>query len=55
MDTIRSIMTVVGLLTFIGIILWAWSKQRQQQFDEAAHLPLNEPDECAGRQGDLHE
>lgn len=41
-NDMRSAMTVVSLLTFIGIVVWAWSKRNKSSFDEAAQLPFNE-------------
>jgi len=38
---LRSIVTVVSLLTFVGIVLWAWSKRNQANFEEAARLPFS--------------
>ena len=39
---LRSVMTVVSLLTFVGIVAWAWSGRNQSSFDEAAQLPFKE-------------
>ncbi|KDM91444.1 CcoQ/FixQ family Cbb3-type cytochrome c oxidase assembly chaperone [Photobacterium galatheae] len=36
--TIHSIWTVILFASFIGIVLWAYSKRRKSQFDEAANL-----------------
>ncbi len=49
MDTndMRAIFTVVTFVTFIGILLWAYSSRRKQDFDEAAQLPFTE-DELDG-------
>jgi len=41
----RSIITVISMLTFIGIVLWAYSVHRKNDFDEAAMLPFNEEDD----------
>lgn len=41
-NDLRSIVTVLAFLTFIGIVLWAWSGKRKQAFDEAARLPFSE-------------
>lgn len=41
----RSIITVISMLTFIGIVLWAYSVRRKNDFDEAAMLPFNEEDD----------
>jgi cytochrome c oxidase cbb3-type subunit 4 len=37
---VRSIMTLVSLLTFLGIIYWTFVVHRKQDFDEAAMLPF---------------
>lgn len=47
-NDLRTIMTVLGFLTFLGIVWWAWGKGRQQRFDEAAALPFTEEDEPKG-------
>ena len=41
---ILSIWTVVVMVLFIGIVLWAWSGKRKQSFDEAANIPFDEDD-----------
>jgi cytochrome c oxidase cbb3-type subunit 4 len=41
-NDMRSVVTVVSFLTFIGIVVWAWSKRNQSAFDEAAQLPFKE-------------
>ena len=42
--TLRGLFTVLMLLIFVGIFLWAYSKNRKQAFDEAARLPLEDDD-----------
>jgi len=42
LNDLRSITTVISLLTFVGIVAWAWSKRNQSGFDEAAQLPFTE-------------
>jgi cytochrome c oxidase cbb3-type subunit 4 len=37
--------TVLGLVFFLGIIWWAWSKDRKAANDESAQLPFSLPDE----------
>ena len=41
-NTLRSIATVLSLLTFIGIVLWAYSRGRQADFEQAAQLPFED-------------
>ncbi len=42
---VRSVLTVVLLGVFIGIVLWAWSGKRKQAFDAAAQLPFDDEPE----------
>ncbi|MES2840775.1 cbb3-type cytochrome oxidase subunit 3 [Hydrogenophaga sp.] len=41
-NDLRSIVTVVSMLTFLGIVAWAWSKRNKDRFDEAAQLPFQD-------------
>lgn len=41
---LRVIVTVVSFICFIGIVLWAFSRHRNQSFDEAAMLPFLDDD-----------
>jgi cytochrome c oxidase cbb3-type subunit IV len=41
-NDIRSVVTVVSFLLFLGIVGWAWSKRNQASFDEAAQLPFHD-------------
>jgi cytochrome c oxidase cbb3-type subunit 4 len=43
-NLIQVIWTVVVLVLFVGIVIWAWSGKRKQEFDEAANIPFNEDD-----------
>ena len=38
----RSIVTVAAFVTFVGIVIWAWSGARRERFEAAALLPLEE-------------
>jgi cytochrome c oxidase cbb3-type subunit 4 len=42
---LNAISTVLAMATFIGIIIWAFSKGRRQANHEAAMLPFVLPDE----------
>lgn len=44
-NDLRSITTVISLLTFVGIIWWAFSRGNKTRFDEAAALPFAEHDD----------
>ena len=45
---IQSLWSIVILVTFIGIVMWAYSSKRKASFDEAARLPFDD-DEPAGK------
>lgn len=54
MTFLRSLITVVLLLLFVGLWFWAFSKKRRDDFDAAARLPLEDDDRPAPerQQGD---
>jgi len=39
---IQSIWTIVVMITFLGIVVWAYSGKRKSAFDEAARLPFDD-------------
>ncbi len=41
-NTLRSLVTVVSFLTFIGIIAWAYSRKNSADFEQAANLPFEQ-------------
>lgn len=43
-NTIRAVVTVVALITFLAIVAWAWSSRRRADFEAASRLPLDEDD-----------
>lgn len=43
-NTLRSIVTVVALVVFVGIVVWAWSARNRTRFEEAARLPFENDD-----------
>ena len=42
-----SVMTVVMMVVFIGIVVWAWSAKRRDAFDVAARVALDDDEEPA--------
>lgn len=46
---LSSIVTVVSFVTFLGIIVWAYSRKRKRAFDEAANAPFALPDDDDAR------
>ena len=45
LNDLRAWHTVVLLIAFVGIIIWAYSKRRKDAFDEAANLPFADEDQ----------
>lgn len=41
-NMLRSLVTVISLVTFIGIVVWAYSRKNSSAFDEAANLPFEQ-------------
>lgn len=45
-NTLRGIATILAMLAFIGVTVWAYSSYKKKDFDEAAQLPFaDEPDD----------
>jgi cytochrome c oxidase cbb3-type subunit IV len=34
--------TIIVMIFFLGVVVWAWSKKRKKEFDEAAMIPFRE-------------
>lgn len=47
MNEFRAWYTLLLIVVFIGIAVWAFSHRRKADFDIAANLPLNEPESPA--------
>jgi cytochrome c oxidase cbb3-type subunit IV len=43
-NDVRSIQTVLALLCFLGIVVWAYSGSAKRRFEEAAQLPFVDDD-----------
>ncbi len=42
MIAFHSFWTLSLLILFIGIIVWAWSSKRREDFEQSARLPLDD-------------
>ena len=42
MPLFHSLFTIVLMVIFIGITVWAYSSSRKQDFDDASRLPLDD-------------
>jgi len=47
--TFRGALTVVLMLLFIGLVFWAYSRRRDDDFDAAARLPLDDDNPDSAR------
>jgi cytochrome c oxidase cbb3-type subunit 4 len=41
-NTLRAMATVLSFMTFIGIVVWAYSRRNAPDFEEAARLPFEQ-------------
>ena len=41
-NTLRSLVTVLTFVSFVGIVIWAYSGRARRGFEEAAQLPFDE-------------
>ncbi len=47
--TLHIIWTIVAFTFFVGIVLWAWSGKRKQEFAALAQLPLEDDEHVVGK------
>jgi cytochrome c oxidase cbb3-type subunit 4 len=40
----QSVWTIVVMVIFLSVVVWAYSRKRKAEFDEAARLPLDDDD-----------
>jgi cytochrome c oxidase cbb3-type subunit 4 len=50
----RSVVTLICMSTFIGIVIWAYSSARKQDFDEAAMLPFADDESLNAKAQEPH-
>ena len=43
-NTIRGALTIVLIIAFLGLVVWAWSSKRKETFDQLSRMPLEEDD-----------
>jgi cytochrome c oxidase cbb3-type subunit 4 len=48
----RSLVTVLSLLLFVGLMVWTWGRQRKTAFDQAAQLPFLDSGLPSGKASD---
>ncbi|MBZ9539271.1 cbb3-type cytochrome c oxidase subunit 3 [Modicisalibacter tunisiensis] len=53
--TFRGVMTLLIMIAFLGVVAWAFSRRRRDDFDEASRLPFADDDEAPDRVRDKPE
>ena len=56
MSSVQALWTIIAFTLFIGIVVWAYSGKRKQEFDEASMLAFDKDDINIAKQdsGDKH-
>lgn len=54
-NTLRGLSTVFILIAFVGVVFWAYSSKRKDEFEEAANMPFADERPRAVQQGDENE
>jgi cytochrome c oxidase cbb3-type subunit 4 len=52
-NTVRIAVTVISFVTFIGILIWAYSGGAGKNFKEAALLPFQEDDDAMDKGSEM--
>jgi cytochrome c oxidase cbb3-type subunit 4 len=47
-NVLRSAITLVSLVMFLGLMVWTWNRRQKPGFEEAAHLPFLDDDDQVG-------
>jgi cytochrome c oxidase cbb3-type subunit IV len=58
LSDLRTIVTTLSFIAFLGVVFWAYNGKQKKRFDEAANLPFVDADEGLSAQrasGDRHE
>ena len=50
----RSVFTLICMITFLGIVVWAYSNARKKDFDEAAMLPFSDDESLTTKSQEPH-
>jgi cytochrome c oxidase cbb3-type subunit 4 len=43
-NIIRGVLTIILIIAFLGLVVWAWSSKRKDTFDKLSQMPLEEDD-----------
>lgn len=45
LSDLRTIVTTISFVAFIGVVFWAYNGKQKARFDDAANLPFQDDDE----------
>jgi cytochrome c oxidase cbb3-type subunit IV len=48
LSDLRTIVTALSFIAFLGVVVWAYNSNQKARFDEAANLPFVDEDEGVG-------
>lgn len=48
LPTLRGLFTLILMIAFVSIVIWAWSSKRREDFAEASRLPLDDDSPATG-------
>ena len=51
---VQTVWTVIAFVIFVGIVIWAWSSRRKEDFDKAARSLLEDDDDIAPTKENNH-
>ncbi len=57
-NDLRGITTLIVMVAFIGVCIWAYSSKRKSRFDEASQLPFSDeetPENNKSQEKQTHE
>jgi cytochrome c oxidase cbb3-type subunit IV len=58
LSDLRTIVTALSFIAFLGVVIWAYNSNQKQRFDDAANLPFVDYDDelkTPRSPGGLHE
>jgi cytochrome c oxidase cbb3-type subunit 4 len=55
LPTLRGLFTLILMVAFIAIVIWAWSGKRRKDFEKMSRLPLEEDPPSADAERRSHD
>ena len=50
-EIVRSVLTVLSFVSFLGVVAWAYTPTRRERFDRDAMMPFSHRESAAGGDG----